>query len=326
MSQYESIETDGMTIESNTRTAAQMAESFANDPEKPAPKAEVEEPEETPVEGEDPKKGKHSRLLGRMLEATQRQADLTKERDEIARRADDYKRRLDELEARRTPEAPRAPEKPPAPEKPAEDLKEGRPKLADFDSIEDHAEAMAEWIADRRHKARQAEVDKANVEKQSRSFYDAQQKSVEAFTERARARVEADPAFASRQISQDVLGLLPEKPFEPDHRLSAKENLGVHLTMDEAGLDLMVHFTDHPEDLDRILKLPTLRMFAEVGRISERLGHGAITATPAKSQSSKAAPPARPVAGGPPSVTTDPSKMSLEDSFKFFADMDRKRR
>ena len=141
---YANFEVKDFSVESNTRTAEQLADDFKKPgeavaaPEAPAAApvttqddSEGDEPEITPSAPEKIGKPRHD-MKARMLEATRKESEAKKRADEIERRANQL-----EAELRRIKEGQTSPD--PKPEPPKAPKADGRPKLDDFDSLEDHA-------------------------------------------------------------------------------------------------------------------------------------------------------------------------------------------
>lgn len=320
MSDYQSFtDDDGVTITSNTRTAEQMKESFQAEKEAAAPKeapaAPVDElePSPEPVKAEkrprdDPK--------ARVAEATRNAAEAKKRIDEVQRRAE-----AAEAELKRFKESQAKPPEPPKPEEPAKPktAPSDRPKLDDFDSIEEHTEAVARWVA----KQERAEAEKVAKE---RAFEEFKVKRVETFTGKMKAHLESDPDFWSRQ-NPDVIALRPLSVMGPSEVATPLNLLAEQFLTSENPVSLIEYFSQHPEEVTRFSQMQSEAEFwRALGKVESGIGSAATTASATKPQISKAAPPPRPVSGGPPTGTPNPNKMSLEESFDYFRTMDKEKR
>lgn len=300
--EYAVFEGKDFTMESNSRTAEQIAEGF-KPTEAPVPQADGDEGEETPSipapEANDKPTGKpRSDMKARMLEATRKESEAKKRADEIERRAQALEAELRQFKERqpadRTPEAPKAP-------------KEGRPKLEDFESLEDHTEAVANWLLDTREKTAKETAQKAESEKATEAKF-------RSFAERMGAHVEKDPEFWARQ-NEAVVALRPFSVLSEEERKKAGplNALADHFLVSEKAPALIEYFSGKPEEVQRLSTLHPGDFWRELGRIEERLG-AATTAT-APPPISKAAPPARPVTGGPPITNSGPSENDSDDEY-----------
>lgn len=303
VAKYESFTTpEGAVITSNTNTAEEMAEMFSGEPKEKEPEAAPEGTSDEQTQPQKPEKplGKpRDDPRSRMLQATQQLAETKRQKDEIERRAiaaEDRLRKL--LEA--------APKEEAKPEPKVE--KSGRPSLDDFETLEDHAEAVAKWVIKQERDAEKAERAKETEAAKAKAYQEFREKRISSFAERMNSHLEKDPQFWERQ-NPDVVGLKPLSVVpdgEPKGPLNA---LAEHFLVSEVAPALIEYFSGNPEELQRFGTFRTEGQFwYELGKVEKALG-AATTAT-AQARTSKAAPPARPVAGGPP---TNPEP-ALEDS------------
>lgn len=191
-------------------------------------------------------------------------SDVSKRQQKI----NDYERRIAEqdqriraLEAREAPAASRSEHPPVASAPPEAKVAEWKrlaampeaPKLADFESVEEHTAAMSLFIADTRHAERLA------ADRQQQDTADvtaAHQVRVDAFVARLEAAKTADPEFATK-LSQTVKHDL--KPFTA---LGKDEVGGPINVVGEQVYDsplvatFLTHFSEHPEALDRLIAVP----------------------------------------------------------------------
>lgn len=302
MSETNTVQThDGGTITGNTASAEMMAEAFQKAPE-PAEKPESDpdetldgsdgvEPPSEPVKRSEAKRD----MKARMLEATQKEAAAKRERDEIEARALKAENELKALRERA--------QQPPAKveTKPEEANSDPEPKEEDFETYKDYVLAAGRWAA----RQENAEITKRTQAEQTRaSFHNYQIEQVKKFNERVSKYAETNPDLT---LPPDVVELLPVKPFDLDHQMSSDDLIGAYFTNEERGLDLMVYFKDHLDELSKIRTLTPGRVAIELARIEGRL-NGAITAPPAKPEIQRASPPVRPVTATPPSVD-DPNSL-----------------
>lgn len=123
----------------------------------------------------------------------------------------------------------------------------------------------------------------------------ARQARITKFAEQRDAARQADPTFDSR-ISPDVANLRPIDVLGPDEPVTAMNALAQEIVLSDRPIELMRHFSDHPEDLARIGALPTAReLLREMARLEATL-------------SAPPAPASKPVTSAPPPPTTLGSK------------------
>lgn len=310
---------EGFTITGNTQTEEAMSEQFSK-PDSEATETPQEGSDGKPVGHQEPKapeapvsRAEAKRdMKARMLEATQKEAAAKKRAEEVEARALNAERELEELR-RKAAEPPKPVETPkPAPVQAQEDPE---PKEDDFESYSDYVKAAGRWAARQEH----AEIaKKSQAESRASQFKSWQVENVKKFNERVSERAKVDPNLT---IPQEVVALLPAKPFEMDHQMNSDDLIGAYFTNEEKGLDLMVYFRDNLEELGRIRSLPAPRVPIELARIEGRLS-GATTATPPKPEYQRANPPVRPVTAVPPSAD-DPNR--LPDSSLSAVEWGRKR-
>lgn len=312
------------TLESNSRSVEQMSEALkpvekapetpekaASEPEKDS---EAPEPQESaPVEGKQPKRPRDD-PKARVAEATRNAAEAKKRIDEVQRRAEAAEAELQRIRASQM--ARQEPEQPKQSSKPQPD---GRPKLDDFDSIEDHAEAMAKWV---RKVEREAEESAAKA----RAYEQFRQKRVTTFADKMSKHLEADPQFWER-VSPDVVNLRPLSVMDENEPKGPLNLLAEHFLTSDDPAALIQYFSDSPEEVKRFSQFQTEAQFwREVGKVETRIGSAATTASATVPEISKAAPPARPVTGGPPTGSPDPNKMTFEEYAKWQSLEDAKER
>jgi hypothetical protein len=206
----------------------------------PVPEAEEVEPEESaPEEKEqDEKPKKKDRLQGRF--------------DKLTKEIYDLRAQLADKPAAQEPKAPVA---------------DGKPKIDNFDSLEDFQEALTDWKLDQRESA------KVQVEKQRESQRQAEQ---------ARQRIEQ-----ARSKYEDF----DEVALDPSLRVS-QAMYDVMLESD-TGADVLYFLGNNPTEAERIAKLSPASAAREIGKIEAKL-----EAKPkAEPKVTKAPPPVKPLAG-----------------------------
>lgn len=340
-----SVTEGGVTVVSNSETAAQITETLKPSEEKPdlsraaselgkkggeaaaearaekakeaakeakqEAKAEQETPEEPePAPGEKPEK---SRAQLRVEEATRAAAEARREAAQIRQE----KARLEgELaEVRRAREAPQTPQ---TPQRDAT----AKPKADDFESYDEYLDARDVW------NRKQWEAESAKDQKEM-AYHQGVNQRVSTFIESMDKAETDDPAFHEKVAPFAV-------QMKPSFKRAKGEALEpIHVITDEiigAGKlapVLALHLAEHPEDRKRIESLgsPTeiqLAMAHLQGRIEARLD-GATAGNPPsderpapKPEVSRAKPPVRPVAGSPHTADQEPGENASYEAHRAY--------
>ena len=241
------------------KAAAAVEEPPATTEPESAPDStqETEDEEETAEAGESPPKRPGSR---------QRKIDkLTRDNEELRR----------QLEARTaTPAEPAKPAQP-----------EGKPKLENFDTLEDHVEAIADWKIEQREKKRA----EAEAQQKAQEAHDRLQAD---WSKRAKAAAKAHDDF--QEVTDSV-----QAPDAPGVRAARQAMLE-----DEAGAEILYHLGKHPEELKRIAGLSPVSAIREIGKLSALLTKASVPENGKPRVSS---------APKPPPALTRPAKTSSDD-------------
>lgn len=287
--------------------------------EKPAPveKPEPAKPEETkeaaPEETDDKAEEKAEKPLGkprddpraRMLQATQQAAEAKREAQKERERADHLAKELAAERAKST--------------KPGETKTEAKadddvePKEEEFESYAEYVKASSRWAARQELKEHQKvsaerqkqEAQQTEAEKKAEERHKRIEAAANSFYQRIEEASKADPKFTEKTVEVAKL-LRPSFVLPEGERPTALNVLADEIIRSEHAPALMLHFAEHPEDVQRI---STLRTPTEVVIETRVIARGLEAATagnspeqPAKPAISKAGPPVRPVAG-PPAIS-----------------------
>lgn len=280
----------------------------ASEPEKPEEQPAEEEKQESKPSEEEEKPEKDEKPLGkprhdpraRMLEATRQAAEAKRDRDAAVAKAADLERRLQEVEQRTA--QPRAPQ-------PGQTPQQGRPSPENFDDYEQYLDARDAHNARKiREEITQEQRYRATAEAADRQLIS----QIDKFRESTQANVD--------RYSDDILSLRTEFQLQPGEVPNAGNWIANELFVSpETAPSLMLHLSEHPDDLQRIAALPNPRAVSrELAKLEARL-EAATTAPPSpeREEVSKANPPVRPVAGSP-SVADGPEfreDMSFDDYY-----------
>ena len=233
-----------------------------------------------------------------MLEATRQAAEAKRDRDAAIARASALEERLAAIEEKVAPPK-------------AETRANGdtRPKVDDFDDYESYLDARDEFNrAELRRELQEEQRQRSQADDTDRALM----AQIDKFRQSTQDHLE--------RFSEDVLSLKTEFQLQEGERPTAENWIANELfSSPETAPSLMLHFTEHPDDLQRIAALTTPRAVSrEMAKLEARLE--AVTAAPSSSERdevSKAKPPVRPVAGTPRAVDGVEFRddMSFDDYF-----------
>jgi hypothetical protein len=257
--------------------------------------------DEDASEDEQDERPEHERPLGkprhdpraRMLQATRQAAEAKRERDALA--AEKARLEAELAELRKPPAAPSQPT--PRPGTQADGDPE--PQEDQFENYRDYVKAQARWEARQEFAARQQE---AHQREQAVRIEAALEKRVTGFREKIETFAKADPTFAER-VSPEILDLKPLSMLERGERPTVWNAIAEEIVGSADAPRLMLHLSEHPDDLQRLATLGPRDLVREIARIETRLD--AVTAGAAPPAVSKAKPPVRPVTGSPHAAVSD---------------------
>lgn len=210
--------------------------------------------------------------------------------DRLTQEKAELEARLEQALAERTAEKPAETAKPPAAEETA------KPESKDFKTWDEYEEALIEWRLEQRDKARQAKEEA-----------DRQAEVRKAVQDNWNAKVEAG---RKAYKDFDTVVVQSKRPVSPTVQ---------HVILDsEKGGDLAYWLGTHPQDLDRINKLPPVAATRELLKVEQQLSKPAPEPKP---KVSKAPPPVKAGTAGAPK--TEPR---ITDENISFADYERLRK
>jgi hypothetical protein len=299
------------------KVEAKATEPAAKEPEaeeEPAKEAKAEGEEEKPEEKAEPEEKPEEKKpnprhdpKARMLEATRKEAEAKRALAEERRRADDLEARLARLERGERPEAKTEP-------KPAEQDPDVAPELKKYVAeAETYEEGLQNYIQARDDWRDRMMSKRAEQEHAARVRYDAEEKFRQA------------AAPIQERFSEEVLQLKTVyQALEAGEPVSGANFVATEFVLSpETAPALMLHFSEHPDDLQRIAALSNPRAVSrEMAKLEARLE--AATAGNGSRRDddvSRAAPPVRPVSGKP--YVTDATEyrpgMSLDEYAKVWS-------
>ncbi len=218
----------------------------------PKPDVAVVEPEEAPAPavGEAPAAGGEPRKLSRTQEKLNREIQQAVDRATTALQAENA--RLKALAAPPKTEPATPVDRTPA--APAKDAYKrylqapGAPKLADFDTLEDHAAAMALFMADARH------AERVTQDAHARAVVEAEQKATATITGFQQQVTEAGGKDFLAKLHPEVQALRPVEALEAAgelHQAGPLNVLASELVKSARAPQLLQQLSAHPELLQR---------------------------------------------------------------------------
>lgn len=142
------------------------------------------------------------------------------------------------------------------------------PKLEAFDTVEEHTAAMSLFIADKRYEERAAQQQQAEAQTQRERSIEERESG---FRERITAAIKADPTFPTKVIPE-VRDLMPVHVARAvGQPITALNALADEFLTNPNGPALMLHFSDHPDELRRFAGLSVAEFFRELGRVEAQM-------------------------------------------------------
>lgn len=166
-----------------------------------------------------------------------------------------------------------------------------------------YLEDIARWGArqearerDRETQARQAEEARTQASRERNTR----------LSERIAAARTADPAFLDK-LSPDVMALRPLDALGQGEPVGALNALATEVFDSEVAADLLLHFSEHSDDLSRFARMVPRELVREFGRLEDRFldARKKATASAAEALVTKAPPPVPPL-DGKSSTPSDP--------------------
>lgn len=156
---------------------------------------------------------------------------------------------------------------------------EGKPKLEQFEKVEDYVEAVAEW----KLQAHQQALAKQTEEQRARQIHAEVQTKAQSVFDLA----EQDPEFDLAEFEE----------------LPISEPMAYAIMDSEIAPKVMVHLQKNPEEVSRIAKLSPARQAAEIGKLEVKLS------APKEVKVSKAPAPVKPVGSRGSTSSRSPGDM-----------------
>lgn len=217
-----------------------------------------------------------------MKEADEFAEEQYRERKAAERRADDLQRKLDEREAGKPKQA----------EVKEPDPKEFTNEKGEFDAF-GYAKALAKHAAEEAVKADRETQAKLNKEAAEAAAYREYLARVKASTKDIPDWAEVAEEAGGMTVSGAVTGYLRES---------------------DAPGPLLYHLAKHPDVLERLNALPTIKALAETAKLEASLSKEPVKSEPIEKERARAPEPIKPLANGDGRATQkDPRDMSLQD-------------
>jgi hypothetical protein len=247
----------------------------------------------TTAAASEPAKGKGAKARSAELDA-----EIVQLRDRLKLRAE-LRAELDRREPPKLQDAPAVSSAAKAPEK--------FPDYAAY--LDQHPDAPLEQWLDARDEWRDTQRDsKARAQSEAAQRTTAQTARTEKVRSQIATKVAADPEFLAR-VKPEILDLKPFDALAPGEAGGPLNAIAEEILDSPVMPDLLVHFSEHPEDLDRLAQLRDPRaLVREFGKLEARFDTTPATATSAaprpKTITDAPAPPT--TLGSRPSEAIDP--------------------
>jgi hypothetical protein len=252
-----------------------------------------ESPEEKDAEAKKEALGKPKHdLRARMLAATSKEGIARREAEKAKEEAAALRAERDALKARLEPKEPPKPVEAPT-----------KPVRASYASDDDYFEALADFKADEKVKAYEQKRETETRVKEYTSTLDAIL-GKHATIEKEYAKT--DPDYLTK-ISEEVKAVALKPSFALDlHEVPNADNVIADelLSAEKMAPVLKLHFSEHPEDFQRIRALSSWQEVQVEMRLLARTLNGVAAMGSTPKGSSKAKPPVQPVTGSP--VASEP--------------------
>jgi hypothetical protein len=201
----------------------------------------------------------------------------------------------------------------PVKEQPSREARPGveRPKRDDFDDYDQYVEAVADWKAEQKfaQRERQAAAHRF-AQEHTKTVVD----TVQTFRGRMTEVMKADPEFSTK-VDERLFRLRPTHDLGENERPGPENTFADELIASEHAPALMLYFTEHEEEVHRLLKLPSPAAIARaMGAIEATLKKPAPAGEERKV--SRMPPPIQPVT---PSSDTATNIDEIEDFDEWMA-------
>lgn len=293
--------------------AAAKARAKAAKEAKPEEKPEGEAKAAKPKEG-DPRHDPKARMLEATRESAEVKRELAREREERARERAEFERRLAAIESRREAPPEQRPQARPANE-------DAEPDARNYEDYAAYVKDLGAWAARQEH----AKIrERTTHEQRAHAYATAVAQAVNKFEQSVKSEL---PDVLER-VNPVLLDLKPSWRLGPGENQGPGNVIADEIISSPHAAGIMLHLTEHPEDLQRIASLQTPRAISrEMAKIEARL-EVATAGTNPKGAVSQAKPPVRPVTGSPNAA--DPYEVDddtpFEDHMRRMNALDQKRR
>jgi hypothetical protein len=259
------------------------------DPVETAPEASKAGKDALDIDHGDPRKNPKARIdrLNRELSSEKARAD------EIERRHNETLAELQRLRGGNEPKVQARPKETDSGERP-------KPTIDQFETLEDWEEAVESWRDEKKALKAQKEAEQRQTEE-----------VISGYSKRMQEHIKGKPDFW-QTISPRVVNWRPLSDLiregvdlrNLDPRVKIEGAIADYILVSETPGPLTEYFSGKPEEVDRLLGIHPRRLYAEVGKIEDRLVAAHPTTDSAKPvKMSRANPPVQPVTAVPPSAS-----------------------
>lgn len=203
--------------------------------------------------------------------ADSRIQELLAERAQLRAAQQELQSRLEALERRPTLDAPKdsSPKTVKAEWQRFAEMADA-PKEEAFDRYADYTAAMSLFIADKRSEERDQRV---RVEAQTRQVQQQFERVAVTAAEKYQSYLKAN-ADAVEKIHPDLQAIVPISLLPPNAPKGPHNFIAEEILKSDVPGPLMVHFSEHPEDFERLTRLGPAGIVREIGKLEARLDSG----------------------------------------------------
>lgn len=190
------------------------------------------------------------------------------------------------------PAVPETPSTPASAELAALGAEKPEPKEADFEDFNQYVKELTKWTSEntvrRALVVRAAEEAKRETERSEREVFDRRKSAIET---RLKAAREQHPDF--------------DAALQKNGAIETPQYMTEYLQDSEAGMEVLYFLATHPEEAEKISRLPPARCIAALGRLEGKFEEGRLFGGPADDAPPATAPGA-PAAAPPPARAAAP--------------------
>jgi hypothetical protein len=149
------------------------------------------------------------------------------------------------------------------------------PQESDFETYGEYVQALVKWQAEQIVRARLSEIERRQ---QAQAAIAQRLADFRAASERAQQRVreamQADPALVNR-VHPELLELVPASLVPPNQPIQPWNVVAEEIVRSDHVVPLLVYFSEHPDELSRIMSLQPRELLRAFGQIEAKVASAA---------------------------------------------------